>query len=214
MAVRNFKKRFNYQVNQGTPNMLYCHYEHFTVADKKLTKLKFSSDLFKPLMYGNINVLNLETCVIMIKQIPASERTFESLLKIWTIPTPSFDILRTLWDKSNIIIENNFISHADLKRWAEGLEGVVLEHEKTAPKPEDFFYNTGQVIDGLKVSKEQARMTLVDFLTREAITVFENGDLIKSYKIAARKLHPDLNGGDATKMTELNFLWQQYKELV
>lgn len=193
--------------------MLYCHYEHFTVVDKNLTKLKFSSDTRRPAMVGDLNFINLKTCVEIIKQIPASLRTFEPYQNIWTIPASSFNLARTLWESTKKIDVNNFIPHADLKRWADGLEGVVLEHEKTAPKPEDFFYNTGQVIGGPKVSKDQARMTLVDFLTREAITVFENGDLIKSYKIAARKLHPDLNGGDASKMSELNMLWRQYKEL-
>jgi hypothetical protein len=37
--------------------------------------------------------------------------------------------------------------------------------------------------------------------------------MMRAYKITARKLHPDL-GGDAAKMSELNSLYMQYKEIV
>lgn len=197
--------------------MIYCHYENFTINTHidgtitKLTKLVFSSHNISLNMYGKYNFEILKAYIFAIKQIPVSERTYDPKYKIWIILTDKFEVLKRLWESTH---PNMCISHPDLKLWIEGKEGYKSEFEaREEQKPEDFFYSTSQPVGQPKVDMETARKQFVDFLIRQSIQVFENGDLIKSYKLAARKLHPDLNGGDSSKMSELNMLWQQYKQL-
>lgn len=208
------EKAFNENLEIKGNTMLFVHYENISVLGRPYVKLKFSTSGMSAQMNGASNFKLVKECVDYLKQIPATSRTFEPGTLFWTIPTSNFTLLKGIYIKLDKVPDTNFILHTDLKRWNAGLEGVVLEHEKVAPKPEDFFYSTAQPVGQPKVDIETARKTLVDFLIRESIQVFENGDIAKSYKIAARKLHPDLNGGDASKMTELNFLFQQYKSLV
>lgn len=200
----------------GATDMIYVHYEEIQAGGVlPLTKFVFSSSSARSAGGDKAHTDRIKKCVEFIKQIPISDRSFDAVKYTWTVHTSAFLNLRALWNHMNYTIDRqSYFLHADLKRWMDGLEGVVLEHEKVAPKPEDFFYSTSQPVRTPKVDKETARMLLVDFLIYEQVQVFANGDLIKSYKQAARKLHPDLNGGDASKMTQLNYLWQQYKELV
>lgn len=190
---------------------MYMHYQHIQLnSGTKLTKLKFSSYSHLNKIQGTNDFQKLKELVGFIKQIPATSREYDSKLNIWIIPRAQFNNLEGIF-KTIYSIDTK--EHTDLKRWAEGLLEVEPEQVNAAPKPEDFFYSTQQPVGQPKIDKETARKLFVDFISRESISVFENGDLIKSYKLAARKLHPDLNGGDARKMTELNSLWQQYKSL-
>lgn len=190
---------------------MYMHYQHVQLSSgTSLTKVKFSSYANLNKIQGTNDFQKLKELVGFIKQIPATSREYDSKLNIWIIPRAQFDNLEGIFKTVYFIATKE---HTDLKRWAEGLPEIEPEQVNTAPKPEDFFYSTQQPVGQSKIDKETARKLFVDFISRESISVFENGDLIKSYKLAARKLHPDLNGGDARKMTELNSLWQQYKSL-
>lgn len=89
---------------------------------------------------------------------------------------------------------------------------TLEEASKNAPKIEDFFYQDAQPASSSpSISLAQLKLVLSALLEEPSI---EGKDLKKLYRRAAMKCHPDRNNGDGTKMSELNFYYQQYTKLV
>lgn len=216
-------------------DMLYCHYEIFQLpidvgnmpAGSNMMRFKFSSSTLKA------SVLNfkrdgdvMKRTIELIKQIPTGKRSYDPATNIWTIPL----INKTLIDG---MIFSQFISGGS------NINQVVIEHpdldqfinppiQNTESKntwsqtkvkvenPEDFFYKAPTIL-----SEPDIKMRLIE-ITKPYLSLPPTMDevnkewFMRAYKITARKLHPDLNPdpSSAKKMSELNELWTQYKELV
>lgn len=160
------------------------------------------------------------------KQIPASNRSFNPQTNIWTLNGANFEGMRQIAInfpefKNTILLRSwnclpDFIARLDpqqvayftiknaAKNWGEN-------HNKP-PQPiadEDFFYNSSQPITQsvAKATVEQTLCLLFEVSTLPAA----KDELLKCYRRAAMKYHPDRNAGDGSKMSELNAAWQQFK---
>lgn len=231
-AVQNraYTKAWNNYVNnqQRGTDMLYCHYEHFTLNIKSplglgagsvqpYTRLMFASYTNKSsVAYASFAHLK-DIIIPLIKQIPASQRSFEPLYNIWTLPTYTYDTLRKLLDAVASHVKVTFIEHFNLEAWLDDPDGSKAARSAKAVKPEDFFYNTtqpttsGTMPIALLEAKLEELLKEVDTLIK--LPSLSKEEKAKLYKKAARKFHPDLNMGDAKKMTEFNYLWQEYSKL-
>lgn len=202
--------------------MLYCHCEKFSLASQALVKLKFSgSPNLKNSYISFADKKHLQTCVTLLKQIPAGKRSYDPSTYIWTIPETNLEIVELYLNANGGAI----IEWADLaaamnpqtqknKNWADSLRDAGKVKSESV---EDFFKNapgssTTASAGALTTEALQQRLTLMikPFVSFE---LEDRESFLRGYKIAARRLHPDL-GGDAAKMSELNSLFMQYKEVM
>jgi len=212
-------------------DMLYCHYELFTLnttlagtnipTSLQMMKLKFSS--------SNINgsVVNfrrdgqvLQQIVQILKQIPAGKRSYDDTTNIWTVPFKSLDIINALLSSQIGGANQTMFCHVDLDAFlnppAPESKNKWSNVKVKTEKPEDFFYKPPTGMDKNDII---ARLTAIVMpYMAESVKQSDGANLdkeffMRAYKITARKLHPDL-GGDPAKMSELNQLWMQYKEMV
>jgi len=153
--------------------------------------------------------------VSLLKQIPSSLRAFDNETKVWTIPLDKFEflqqtILKALnykykqYSKGNLIAEA-ILFNPDAAKYAE------------VPKAEDFFYE--QPAGNFESSSDtltfqQLEEKLQELLgTNSIISALGDDYRKKLYRKAAMKYHPDRNNGDGSKMSELNYYWQEYQKV-
>lgn len=197
----------------------------------QMVKLKFASNKSTvKLQTSDFN--RVKTVYLpLLKQIPAGKRKFDVIDNVWTIPAYSFDVIRQLVEQetgtgyfSPYMGSSNVIKHKDLykdyifaandtssktqKAWHETVREQASFEAEAA---EDFFHQSVTVHE-LSATDIQQQLKL---LIAPHINFELNGreDFMRGYKIAARRYHPDIKGGDAQKMSELNSLWMQYKEI-
>ena len=203
-------------------NMLYLHYEEFQIlnpqtnAIQDLVRFVFSISASEKKIYGAKNFATLKDCNIYTKQIPANDRTYDPVSNVWVVPKANFKALTTIYLAMKYIYDDSFIiKHNSLQDWIEG-RATAKKHE--VPKAEDFFYTYGQPVAGTTLSKDSIAAKLQVLLIEafdgtESIDLTKASaiDLVKLYRKAALKLHPDRNNGDGSKMSELNMYWQLYR---
>lgn len=224
--------------NPGAYSMLTMHYEVVNLPaslnpdgpDKGefiMIRAKFSSS------YNDARIINFKRdgdyltkhIVHMIKQIPSGYRTYDPATFIWMFPQKNFALIELLMKGQPSIKTteatrlhtslDDFISPPTRKEriWADDLFDSGKIKVEAA---EDFFnagINSGEVIVPEDVKSKF--IALIRPVISFDITINAERDVfLRGYKLAARKFHPDLAGGDAAKMSELNMLWSQYKEVV
>jgi hypothetical protein len=197
--------------------MLYIHYQNTsidvqiasitgikTTKELQLTLIVFSSSKSMVQIYGKGDYAAMVSFKTLLTQIAASRRSYDPNTHIWTIPTEVFNAIFKLKFPPHLLLE-----HDDINAWATPDDGYN-EEKKVPQNAEDFFYNTSQpTTSNAQLSLESLTDTLTGIFREIGIT---DADIAVAYKKAARKLHPDL-GGSAEKMSELNMIWQQYKQL-
>lgn len=77
-------------------------------------------------------------------------------------------------------------------------------------KEEDFFYAPVTQDSGLSGPALVQKLVPLLLCSEDELTKADNQQLKKFYRLAAMRLHPDRNNGDASKMSELNMLWGIY----
>jgi hypothetical protein len=200
-------------------SMLYLHYEEFQISlpDKgvqDLVRLVFSTSATEKKVYGAKVFATIKDCCYYLKQIPGDSRTMDPKTYIWTIPQDKFDSLKKIYlTMQYISSESYFKKHDSLQDFVDGVKKQKLGD---IPKAEEFFYSYGQPVAGGSLSKESIAAKLQLILTEALKTEIDLSkatviDLLKVYRKAALIYHPDRNGGDGSKMSELNMLWQMYK---
>jgi len=156
--------------------------------------------------------------VSMLKQIPSSQRSYDQPNKVWTILETKWNTLIEIFRALNFEFKcyNNLYVDCVDKDW----DGRKTAYEKVVIDPTEFFYENaderGTLSSPSDLTIEQIEESLRELLsiTKDVtFSIITESDLKKFYRKAAMKFHPDLNGGDASKMTELNYYWQQYNQL-
>jgi hypothetical protein len=195
---------------------MYLLYEHHFNADGSVA----ATDMMLSSSYPGKPWVNwrsasdkaiFEYSKIVFKNIHIQNRNYDPATNVWTF-----------------FSDNGKKVYEDLK--ASPIVGVGLKIErvenladqaaaKYIAKPTisswnsaDFFYNPQGVVQSTGPTKDQIVVKLATLLgipenDLESLTLL---DLKKPYRRAALALHPDRNGGDASQMTELNYLWQQW----
>jgi len=193
--------------------MLYIHYEQFKLADVDAVKLIFGTKT-NHIIVGNLAWEQSKQIINLFKQIPSSKRSFDPVTKIWILPESILKLLLVMPDLGKT-------AHNDLDAWLnppknqDSFKWYDNANIKTEA-PEDFFHaHTASSSCVLTETELQNKLVaIVEPLVTFKLSSKE--DMVRGYKLAARKLHPDLNGGSAKsakRMSELNSLWMQYKEV-
>lgn len=213
-------------------DMLYCHYEIFTLnttlantnvpTSLNMMKLKFSSSASNGAVVNfNRDGAKLKEIIQIIKQIPAGKRSYDDTTNIWIIPATQLSVIDLLLSTQlNTRYNSTMIRHLDLNAFlnspAPETKNAWSDIKVKAEKPEDFFYKPTNGV--MPIADIQARFItivspFVPIPSLDDFSKFNKEWFMRAYKITARKLHPDL-GGDPNKMSELNSLYMQYKEMV
>lgn len=135
--------------------------------------------------YGKNSWKQVEAMIILIKQIPVSDREYNPATKEWTI-------LETSWPR----VKQMF----DAARFHVSTEKVV--------RAEDFHYE--QPAAPTIVPKATLQQQLQQLLGLSASEMTDSNAVKKAYRRKALEWHPDRNNGDGTKMSELNSIWSAY----
>lgn len=193
---------------------------------------------------SNIYIPDLNIAITFIKQIPASERTYDPINSYWTIKMNRFLIIQTLLSASNIVKPQNFIKVDNLTKWAllgRAAQNINAQFKRPVgnpanPKSQAYWKAYGGADyefkdpdasideDDFFYSKTQPTTSASTPLASIEASLLallglsklpaEATELTRCYRKAALRLHPDHNAGDGSKMSELNSLWTQYKKLV
>jgi DnaJ domain len=213
---RSSYQQYQQQQKQGN-SMLYIHYSTEAIAWEEYVHFSFSSfpshiNLSGTTDYGTVKIL-----VEQIKQIPGSERTYNPKDKVWTVTLVKFNNLLNLWKAFNYTSDAFIKYHSNLQNilypaTAPNIPWDTDKKEGEPIKPEDFFYSPQQPQSTGTLTSQALETRLSEFL--EISDLHDPDiDIKKLYRRAALKFHPDRNNGDATKMTELNYLYQQWLSL-
>lgn len=214
--------------------MIHLHYEMFNISAKAAEAMGLDSTQMVKLKFAsNKNIVKLSTLdfnkiksdyLPLLKQIPAGKRKFDPLDNVWTIPASAFAVLKQIVEINSgspqavirhkdlyadfILASNQNNNSATQKAWHETVREQASFEAEAA---EDFFHQQ-TITTTMPVTDIQAKLRelILPFATFELNT---REDFMRGYKIAARRYHPDVKGGDAQKMSELNSLWMQYKEI-
>jgi hypothetical protein len=206
-----------------------------------IVRLIFSSGPNQANISWNKDKETFETFKKMLLQIPSSQRSYDATTHIWTIKADKFNLIVSLFTPVNTREHGpnslypgratlaNFIQNCQTRsnRFNGAYGNTVFDRETKAPNAEDFFYNKSQPVSSTQMPLEQVRTKLFDLIGAPAQpsisyantnpSVSKDIDiktLTKLYRQAALKYHPDRNNGDATQMSQLNMLWQQYKSMI
>lgn len=194
--------------------MIYIHYEQFKLADVDAIKLVFSSSKTSPsIIIGQSDWNKVKELSNIFKQIPSGKRSYDPIVKMWILPESILKVLLVMPDLGKT-------AHNDLDAWLnppknqDNFKWYDNANIK-AEAPEDFFHaHTASSSCVLTETELQAKLLSIvkPFMKMPEDDNLNKEWFLRAYKITARKLHPDL-GGDANKMSELNMLWNQYKEI-
>jgi hypothetical protein len=173
----------------------------------------------------------INTLLLVVKSIPAIERTYDDKTNIWTVETSVWEELKPRllhgasvvggyltatplsdFSSSHWSGQRN-ISYATLKDYVMN-NPLPLGHQKAIPNAEDFFYTHSQPATTKSESAHDIQMKLEGLLEPVCgiFSIREQDDtqLKKLYRKAAMLYHPDRNAGDSSRMTELNYYYQLY----
>lgn len=194
---------------------MYVFFEHHRDADGTV----LATDVVCT-SYGNSPGINwkkdkviFEVIKGLLKSPRVETRTFDDTTKIWTyLGTSGFSLLQILQETfaklPNVILE--FREVRDLEDAIKS--GVISENRQKKIDPKDFFYNKAPISQEITKKQALARMTPLMGTEPAAFAALDSTGQKNVYRRAALKLHPDRNGGDGSKMSELNMLWRVYNE--
>ena len=195
---------------------MYVYYEHHKNANGKilLTELRLSSHAdgrLERIFKNQTEDMVFNACIAVLKWPPLSNYSYDPAIKCWsyfgqygvnsTYGEVVIEKLRAIC--SALLADFDAFPIQDLA--SQALNNSVFMGTASHLNAEDFFYQKepAQLGDS-SMSKAQLEQKLTVFL----------GSVIdkKSYRHAALRLHPDMNNGDGSKMSELNMLWQLWQQ--
>lgn len=202
---------------------MYIHYAIIDLPKGKFVQLKFCSNEFptwsitenKNVFFVSKQDWNLVAAplVTMIKQIPSTKRVWDAKNYTWTIP-------EDVWQRIAIVAKNGL--GCKLKEHKNLYQDFIYYNPQKpieAPSADEFFYQQTENFStnqSTEISKEDIENKLRELLELNpdlTFSIVKFDDLKKLYRRAAMKFHPDVNGGDASKMTELNYYWQEWQKV-
>lgn len=200
---------------------MYIHYTEIKINNSAFCQVIFGSEKYwnwSPILdrynffLGKSDFANAATPLIALyKQIPSNQRAYDKDLKIWTIPAATFFSFETLYKALHVTLIKHNRNFYDL----------LFENPNKQKNiyPDEFFYQQpeqqGTVLTS-EISKEDIEnnlRVLLEINPNITFSIISKDDLKKLYRKAALKLHPDRNNGDGSRMTELNFWWQELQKL-
>lgn len=153
-----------------------------------------------------------EICKLTFKSIPIKERTYNPDTTIWSFMGGAG---KRVYDS----LKANPVASAGLKfQKIDGLEdqkraGRISAPVKSLFDAADFFYEPAAPVSTApprdKIIEELGNM--LELQPKTAILVMDAAELKRRYRQAALKYHPDRNNGDGSKMSDLNYWWQQWQ---
>ena len=129
--------------------------------------------------------------------IPASNRVYNPQTKLWTIDSTGFASLKKIMDTLHI-----YYYKVDSFSSKESKNSKVYDSS-------DFFHNPAPALAVETKESLAERLTKILDLAIE-IKHISPDELKKFYRRKALEYHPDRNGGDGSKMSELNSIWSAY----
>jgi hypothetical protein len=156
------------------------------------------------LINWNRDKVQFEIMKKMLKSPPISVRVYSDKTHIWSyLGQEGFFLLKTLQEAFDKIPAMRIEF-----RLVEGLEeavkaGSIRKEKQHKFDANNFYYNRFSPI--MELTRETAAPLLAKLLGCEEAAI--NKSL---YRQAARLYHPDFQGGDGSKMSELNMLWRIY----
>jgi hypothetical protein len=143
---------------------------------------------------------NIKPAIDFIKQmVPATAREYNTSTNKWSIGIE-------YWPPLAIVLKDalHFTLHEVTAEDAKSIPNIEVPKEYA----ENFHYKQEVISSNTETASSIAEKLSV-FLG-EKITTQELTELKKLYRKRALELHPDRNGGDGSKMSELNRLWTLY----
>lgn len=203
---------------------MYLYYEKYISPDGDTSK-----DVYEMVLSSNgrNNILNTKIqpdkayigiILPLFKLVDLKNRDYDENLHVWTfighhgsVIIASFESMIT----QGLLAQLQIKCIDNLKQKAEC--GELNKVHKTIPADsykydeKDFFYTppTSQEAQLSGAALIQKLSELMSCSSRE-LEEAKDQDLKKLYRRAAMLLHPDRNGGDSSKMSELNMLWRIY----
>lgn len=153
--------------------------------------------------------------IALLKQLPSQERVYDAANKIWIIPEAKWLALQKVLDAFLI---TRIKQNKSLYDWIK--ENPNTPSQKEIPHVDDFFYKQPESQSYAFASKTLTKAEVEGKLrgmlginSEVPFCTLTSDNLKKLYRKAALKFHPDVNNGDGSKMTELNFYWQELQKL-
>jgi hypothetical protein len=147
-----------------------------------------------------------------LKGIELKDRIFDPTTNIWSFLNGKGKVVY------DFILANVLTQKTVRLKRIQGLAdqvraGYVAELRIESFSSEDFFYNKEGALTSTAISKEQILEKLCALLLvpKDTFEIASVRNQKQFYRVAAMRLHPDRNNGDATQMSELNMHWQLYK---
>jgi len=194
---------------------MYLLYEHFKsasgeiLATDMLLTSRFPGSPFISFRDANEKAL-FEFCKLIFKSIHTKNRTIDMNTYIWSfLGSAGKDVYDKIKASPIVAAGLLFERVEDLK--GQKAAGFIHRPDTSRIDPSDFFYQQAAPASAKILTRSEIAAKLAPMLQLTAPTI-EAADLSilkKEYRRAALRLHPDRNNGDATQMTELNWLWQQ-----
>lgn len=215
--------------------MLYAHYEVINMLRvmNMLSSVRSQDDPTQNLVrfvasnsftavktsFSKADYARLQSIIEVIKLIPSSQRSYDPSTKVWTLREDKFRSLMVFWDRIQQVANLDSFLNFSLYSAATTARAARADAWKTfqagtleVENPEDFFKAPPSAPSAV-LSSEELRLKLSQLIKPYInFSLSSREDFLRGYKIAARRLHPDVAGGSAAAMSELNSLFAQYKE--
>lgn len=127
---------------------------------------------------------------LLKKLVPFNDRLWDPATKMWTVSENYYDALKTLLEK--------YFGGVDVVTKAEA-EHIAQQAEAARSA------SRSAMVRSVLSPEESAIVSFFKLLPYDAVKT--------AYRKAQLELHPDKNGGDANKSTELNVMWDRIQEL-
>lgn len=206
---------------------VYINYSDFSWNNQNYVQMAFSGNKnYHDVHYISKQEFELVKLLITLikQQIPSAQRNYEPTEKIWMISAQKRQEYETLfsltgnytWNKVPSLLDYIITSKLDYDRnlfsAQKQREFEYMKQQGIKAENAEDFYHQFKEPESQQVSKipfieiKKRLFDLMDYKMEVQLTKTD-------YRKASRKLHPDFNGGDGSKMSELNMLWQEYIKL-
>lgn len=194
--------------------MLYVFFEHHKDAKgvTLATDVSVSSFLHGKGIFWKRDEAQFKVMTGLLKSPPIAVRSYNEDLKIWTyLGDSGFHLMEVLQDTfGKLHLQIEFRECSKLEECL--LAGGIPEQSSVKFDPANFFYNKAGVAQSAEITKDKAieKLAIIFSLDTEDMGKLHPKDAKRLYREAALQLHPDRNGGDGSKMSELNMYWRIY----
>lgn len=156
----------------------------------------------------------------LLKSVSLSGRTYDAETKIWSFfEDAGSHVIKAISTaiNSKLVTDTHLEEHFNLEYAVKTSTLHITKKPKKQEikfKEEEFFYSSPSLGSGLPTGDElYSQLASLLQIGVEQFRSATPAELKRSYRTAALRLHPDRNGGDSTKMSELNMLWAHYNSV-